>query len=112
MQSSVMEIDILPGMNEATSTILRQRPCLTGLSAVKVGNPESVLNDQHITSIQFRDAEKVFIPDMFVSFVSQKVKPNQHYEVLKLESEMWMAQSVEDSPNTDPRLFTNHVYVK
>ena len=92
MQSSVMGIDVLPGINEATSTILHQQPCLTDLSAVKVGNPESVLNDQHDTSIQSRDAEKVFIPDMFVSFVSQKLRLNQHYEVLKLESETWMKE--------------------
>ena len=32
------------------------------------------------------------IPDLFVSFVSQKPIPNPYYEVIKKESEAWMKQ--------------------
>ena len=38
------------------------------------------------------ELERVIIPDLFVSFISQKPKPNPYYEVMKKESEAWMKQ--------------------
>ena len=35
---------------------------------------------------------EIFIPDMFVSFASQKPRQNLHYEVIKRESEAWLAK--------------------
>ena len=32
------------------------------------------------------------MPDLFVSFISQRPKPNPYYEVIKEESETWMKQ--------------------
>lgn len=39
-----------------------------------------------------REVKTVVIPDLFVSFISQRPKPNPYYEVIKKESEAWMKQ--------------------
>ena len=36
------------------------------------------------------EMKKVVIPDLFISFVSQRPRVNPHYEVMKKESEAWM----------------------
>ena len=38
------------------------------------------------------EMKNVLIPDLFVSFVAQRPKPNPYYEVIKKESEAWMKQ--------------------
>ena len=38
------------------------------------------------------EAEKIVIPDLFVSFVSQRPKPNPYYETVKKDSEAWMKE--------------------
>ena len=38
------------------------------------------------------ELNRVKIPDLFVSFVSQRPKLNPYYEVMKKESEAWMKQ--------------------
>ena len=34
--------------------------------------------------------QKVIIPDLFVSFIAQRPKPNPYYEKVKKASEEWM----------------------
>ena len=38
------------------------------------------------------EVKRVIIPDLFVSFISQRPKLNPYYEVIKKESEEWMKQ--------------------
>ena len=38
------------------------------------------------------ELKKVIIPDLFVSFISQRPKLNPYYEAKKKESEAWMKQ--------------------
>ena len=38
------------------------------------------------------ELKRVIIPDLFVSFISQRPKLNPYYEVIKKESEAWMKQ--------------------
>ena len=38
------------------------------------------------------ELNRVIIPDLFVSFISQRPKLNPYYEVIKKESEAWMKQ--------------------
>lgn len=40
------------------------------------------------------DANKVIIPDLFVSFISQRPKPNRYYEEVKGQSKEWMKEYV------------------
>lgn len=41
---------------------------------------------------QQHELKRVKIPDLFVSFVSQRPRLNPYYEVMKNESEEWMKQ--------------------
>ena len=41
---------------------------------------------------KYPKADKVIIPDLFVSFVSQRPKPNPYYELVKSQSETWMME--------------------
>lgn len=43
-------------------------------------------------ALQQHELKWVKLPDLFVSFVSQRPKPNPDYEVIKKESEAWMKQ--------------------
>ena len=90
--ASVERIVDLSGQTEQSPVALQQQPCLADLPAEKVPDTESCLKDRHPTSIPPREAGKAFIPDMFVSFISQKPTPNPYYEVVKPEYESWMKQ--------------------
>ena len=48
------------------------------------------------------ELKTVVIPDLFVSFVAQRPKPNPYYEVIKKESEAWMKQY--ETTHSLPRL--------
>lgn len=109
-KSSGMNTDVQLRRNEETLTTLQHQPRLASLLAENVGDSESGLDvGDSESGLNVRDsesgfkhlqtdstpryeAEKAFIPDMFVSFVSQKPRLNVHYEVMKLESEVWLRQ--------------------
>ena len=90
--ASVELIDDLSGQTEQSHIALQQQPCLADLPAEKAPGTGSRLKDPHSTSVPPREAEKIFIPDLFVSFVSQKPTLNPYYEVVKQEYESWMKQ--------------------
>lgn len=80
------------GRNEETPTTSQHLHHFASILAENVRAMESGLKHLQNGSTPRREAEKVFIPDMFVSFVSQKPKLNVHYEGMKLESEAWLGQ--------------------
>ena len=56
------------------------------------GVPSSL---KHQRGIESPKPQKVIIPDLFVSFVAQRPKPNPYYEKVKRDSEEWMMGYVE-----------------
>ena len=83
-----MDIDVQLGPNKETYAASQ----LVSLLAENVGDSE--LGSKHLQngSTPRREAEKAFIPDMFISFASQKPKLNVHYEFVRRESEAWLGQ--------------------
>jgi hypothetical protein len=51
-------------------------------------------NQCSLEPYSFSIPNKVIIPDLFVSFVAQRPKPNPHYEEVKKQSEEWMKRYV------------------
>ena len=62
---------------------------LSGREASSMPFNEKCRTDQ---SPRQPEQKRVVIPDLFVSFVSQRPKLNPNYEVTKKESEAWMKQ--------------------
>ena len=91
-KSSGMNTDVQLGRNEESLTTLQHQPRPASLLAENVRDSESGFKHLQTDSTPRYEAEKAFIPDMFVSFVSQKARLNVHYEVMKLESEVWLRQ--------------------
>lgn len=87
-----MDTKLLPGQNVESSITLQQQPCHPDLPPGDAGGPKTSLKDQPTASARPSDAEKVIIPDMFVSWASQKPSLNPHYELVKLESEASLKQ--------------------
>ena len=73
-----MNTDVQLGPNEETLTALQHQPRLASLSAENVRDSESGVKHLQTGSPPRCGAEKAFIPDMFVSFVSQKPRLNVH----------------------------------
>ena len=91
--SSVMRTDVLSG-HEASSMPFHQHysadsPACQQQEAEKLAVPEMCRTDQ---PSQRREVKRVVIPDLFVSFISQRPKLNPYYKVVKKESEEWMKQ--------------------
>ena len=55
----------------------------------------TVKHDQDVSQVRI----PVILPDMFVSFLSQKPSVNPHYEKVKRESEAWINRSVRRCAN-------------
>lgn len=83
-----MVIDVQLGLNKETVAALQ----LVSLLAENVRDSELGSRLLQNGSNSRREAEKAFIPDMFISFASQKPKLNVHYEVMRRESEAWLGQ--------------------
>ena len=62
---------------------------LSGREASSMPFNEKCRTDQ---SSRKPELKRVIIPDLFVSFISQRPKLNPYYEVIKKESEEWMKQ--------------------
>ncbi len=93
MKSPSTHVGIELGQNEEKSASLQQQqPGLASIPAKDASDLESGLEHQTTLSSPHYTVEKAFIPDMFVSFVSQKPRLNPHYEVVRLESEAWLKQ--------------------
>ena len=92
--SSVMHIDVRSG-HETSSMPFPQQPYSADPPAYKEREtekppvPEVCHADQRPQQCELK---KVVIPDLFVSFISQRPRPNPYYEVVKKESEAWMKQ--------------------
>lgn len=87
----VTHTQVSSGLTEASSFVLQRPPCLTSLPAEELDS-DSGLEERHTASAPPCHSDKVFIPDMFVSFVSQKPRSNPYYDIVKLKSEEWMKQ--------------------
>ena len=91
--SPVLQADVLSG-REASSIPFDELPTADPPTYLqweveKSAATETCRSDQPPRQSELRS---VIIPDLFVSFVSQKPKPNPYYEVIKKESEAWMKQ--------------------
>ena len=62
---------------------------LSGREASSMPSKENCRTEQ---SPRQPELKRVIIPDLFVSFISQRPKLNPYYEVIKKESEAWMKQ--------------------
>lgn len=91
-KSSGMDTAVQLGLNEEILPAVQHRLRIASLLAENVRDSELGLKQLLTGSTRPCEAEKAFIPDMFVSFVSQKPRLNVHYEVVKLESEAWLRQ--------------------
>ena len=85
-------VEALSGLNESSSILFEQQHCPRSPPIDKAGEYETGSEEQHASSPPPVDAEKVILPDLFVSFLSQKTRLNPNYELVKLESEAWMKQ--------------------
>ena len=90
--SSVIHTDVLSD-REASSMPVHQSdsadpPIWQKREAEKPAVPEICRKDQPRQC----EVKRVIIPDLFVSFVSQRPKISPYYEVIKKESESWMKQ--------------------
>ncbi len=93
MESPSMHVGFELDKNEEQSTYLQQQqPGLASVPDKDATDLKSGLEHQITVSSPYYVVEKAFIPDMFVSFVSQKPKLNPHYEIVRLESEAWLKQ--------------------
>lgn len=85
--------DALSG-REASSMPLSQSCSADPLTAqqLEAEKPAALESDREDQALQQHELKRVKIPDLFVSFLSQRPKPNPYYEVTKKESERWMKQ--------------------
>lgn len=83
-----MDLNVQLGQNKDSFAGLQ----LMSLLAKNVRDSELGLTHPQNSSTPRRKTEKAFIPDMFVSFASQKPKLNVYYEVMRRESETWLGQ--------------------
>ena len=91
--TSVMYTDVL--LNHESSSIPSHEISLTdgSNSHDQEDSPEKALMQGPCRTHQppqQREITKVVLPDLFVSFVSQKPKINPYYELVKQESLAWM----------------------
>ena len=88
-----MSTDVLSGREASTmpfnSPYSADPPAFQQQEAEKPPAPENCRTDQ---SSRQPELKRVIIPDLFVSFISQRPKLNPYYEVIKKESEAWMKQ--------------------
>ena len=91
--NSVMHTDVLSGLEASTIPLQHSYsadpPMCQQREAERAAVPETCRTDQPPRQ---REVKRVVIPDLFVSFVSQRPKLNPYYEVVKKESEAWMKQ--------------------
>ena len=91
-KSSGVDTVIQLGRNEEALINLQHQHHFANLLAANVRASESGLKHLQNGSTPRHEAEKILLPDMFVSFVSQKPKLNVHCEGMRLESEAWLGQ--------------------
>lgn len=85
--------DVLSGP-EASSMPLSQSCSADPLTARQreADKPAALETCRQDQALQQHEPKWVKIPDLFVSFVSQRPKLNPYYEVTKKDSEGWMKQ--------------------
>lgn len=86
--SSVLQADVLSGREVS----FEELPTADHPSYLQQEAEKSTATEIYRTRPRQSELRSVVIPDLFVSFISQKPKPNPYYEVIKKESEAWMKQ--------------------
>lgn len=91
--SSVMHSDVLS--SREVSSMAFHQPCSVDSPVYQQREVETPVGLEMCRTDQRsreHEVKTVVIPDLFVSFISQRPKPNPYYEVIKKESEAWMKQ--------------------